>query len=86
MFYPIMLGTTKDDPLKSRMMFGFGRTLVNMFIRGFINKQRAKFALAPIRDVWAHWLGENAIDISQRLQNVNGVELTVQLIEKEFRK
>jgi UDP:flavonoid glycosyltransferase YjiC (YdhE family) len=27
-----------------------------------------------------------AIEISQRLQNVNGIELTVQLIEKEFKK
>jgi hypothetical protein len=29
---------------------------------------------------------KNAAEISQRLQDVNGVELTVQLIEKEFRK
>jgi UDP:flavonoid glycosyltransferase YjiC (YdhE family) len=29
---------------------------------------------------------KNALDISNRLQNVNGIELTVQLIEKEFNK
>jgi sterol 3beta-glucosyltransferase len=29
---------------------------------------------------------KNAAEIAQRLQNVNGVELTVQLIEKEFGK
>jgi UDP:flavonoid glycosyltransferase YjiC (YdhE family) len=27
---------------------------------------------------------KNALEISQRLQKVNGVELTIQLIEKEF--
>ncbi len=60
-FYPIILGTTKDDPLKNRMMFGFGRSMINMFIKGFINKHRARFGLPPISDVWAHWLGENVI-------------------------
>jgi vancomycin aglycone glucosyltransferase len=60
-YYPIMLGTAKDDPLKNRMMFGFGRSLINIFMKGFINKHRAKFALPPIRDVWTHWLGENVI-------------------------
>ena len=29
---------------------------------------------------------KNAEEISQRLQNVNGIELTIQLIEKEFKK
>jgi sterol 3beta-glucosyltransferase len=29
---------------------------------------------------------KNAVEISNRLQNVNGIELTVQLIEKEFKK
>ncbi len=60
-YYPIMLGTAKDDPLKNRMMFGFGRSLINIFMKGFINKHREKFALPPIRDVWTHWLGENVI-------------------------
>ncbi len=68
-FYPIVLGTTKDDPLKSRMMFGFGRSLINMFMKGFINKHRAKFALPPIKDVWAHWLGENVIVACDRELN-----------------
>jgi vancomycin aglycone glucosyltransferase len=32
-----------------------------MFIKGLINKQRNKFLLPPIKDVWAHWLGEEVI-------------------------
>jgi UDP:flavonoid glycosyltransferase YjiC (YdhE family) len=68
-FYPIVLGTTKDDPLKSRMMFGFGRSLINIFMKGFINKHRADFALPPISDVWAHWLGENVIVACDRELN-----------------
>ena len=60
-YYPIVLGTTPDDPLKNRFMFGLGRSLINMFIKGLINKQRIKFLLPPIKDVWAHWLGEEVI-------------------------
>jgi vancomycin aglycone glucosyltransferase len=60
-FYPIILGTTKDDPLKNRMMFGFGRKIMNLMIKGFVNKNRAKFGLAPIKDIWEHWMGENVI-------------------------
>lgn len=60
-YYPIVLGTTADDPLKSRIMFGFGRSMVNMFIKGFINKHRAKFSLPPIKDVWSNWLGDRVI-------------------------
>ncbi len=68
-FYPIMLGTTKDDPFKNRMMFGFGRSMMNVFVKGFINKHRAAFALPPIKDVWAHWLGENVIVACDRELN-----------------
>jgi UDP:flavonoid glycosyltransferase YjiC (YdhE family) len=60
-FYPILLGTTQDDPFKSRMMFGFGRKMMNLILKGFINKQRAKYRLPPIKDIWEHWLGENVI-------------------------
>jgi vancomycin aglycone glucosyltransferase len=60
-FYPIMLGTTKDDPIKNRMMFGFGRSVMNLLMRGYINKSRVKSGLPPIKDIWQHWLGENAI-------------------------
>jgi len=60
-FYPVILGTTKDDPFKNRMMFGFGRKIVNLMTKGFINKQRAKYGLPPIKDVWEHWLGKNVI-------------------------
>jgi vancomycin aglycone glucosyltransferase len=60
-FYPIILGTTKDDPLKNRMMFGFGRVMMNMLMKGFINRNRVKFGLPPIKDLWDHWMGENVI-------------------------
>jgi len=60
-FYPVILGTTKDDPFKNRMMFGFGRKMVNLLMKGFINKQRANYGLPPIKDIWEHWMGENVI-------------------------
>ena len=60
-YYPIVLGTTSDDPLKNRIMFGFGRSMINVFIKSFINKHRAKFSLPPIKDVWSHWLGDRVI-------------------------
>ena len=60
-FYPIILGTTKDDPVKNRVMFGFGRMIMNLMMKGFINKQRANYGLPPIKDIWAHWMGENVI-------------------------
>jgi vancomycin aglycone glucosyltransferase len=60
-YYPIILGTTKDDPLKNRVMFGFGRVMMNILMRGFINKNRAKLGLPPIKDLWDHWMGENVI-------------------------
>lgn len=60
-YYPIVLGTTADDPLKNRIMFGFGRSMINMFIKGFINNHRARFSLPPIKDVWSNWLGDRVI-------------------------
>jgi len=60
-FYPVILGTTKDDPLKNRMMFAFGRLMMNLVIKGLINKQRANYGLSPIKDIWEHWMGENVI-------------------------
>ena len=60
-YYPIILGTTKHDPLKNRLMFGFGRAIINLFMKGFINKLRAKNGLPPIKDTWKHWMGDNVI-------------------------
>jgi vancomycin aglycone glucosyltransferase len=60
-FYPILLGTTKDDPLKNRMMFSFGRKVMNLMMKGYVNKARATYGLPPVRDIWEHWLGENVI-------------------------
>lgn len=60
-FYPILLGTTKDDPLKNRMMFNFGRKMMNLMMKGYVNKARAAHGLKPVKDIWAHWLGEEVI-------------------------
>lgn len=60
-FYPIILGTTKDDPWKNRMMFGFGRKMMNLVMKGYFNKARVKYGLSPIKDIWEHWLGESVI-------------------------
>jgi vancomycin aglycone glucosyltransferase len=30
-------------------------------MKGFINKNRARYELSPIKDIWAHWLGDNVI-------------------------
>ena len=68
-YYPIVLGTTKEDPLKNRILFGSGRSLINMFMKSFINKQRIRYSLPPIKDVWSHWLGENVIVACDRELN-----------------
>jgi vancomycin aglycone glucosyltransferase len=60
-FYPILLGTTRHDPLANRIMFCFGRSAINLVIKGFINKQRAGIGLKPIKDVWQNWMGDNVI-------------------------
>jgi vancomycin aglycone glucosyltransferase len=60
-FYPVLLGTAKTDPFFSRMMFGFGRSMINMLMKGFLNKKRMQLGLEPVDDVWAYWMGENVI-------------------------
>jgi vancomycin aglycone glucosyltransferase len=77
-FYPMILGTTKDDPLKNRMMFGFGRLMMNILLKGYINKNRAKFRVPPIMDIWEHWLGNNVIVACDKELNAvrNGVAFT----------
>lgn len=60
-FYPVILGTTKDDPLKNRLMFGFGRKMMNLMMKGYINKARAEYGLPPIKDIWEQWMGTNVI-------------------------
>ena len=60
-FYPVLLGPGKSDPFFNRLMFGFGRYMTNMVMKGFINKLRVEAGLAPIKDVWGHWMGEHVI-------------------------
>jgi vancomycin aglycone glucosyltransferase len=68
-FYPVLLGPTKDDPFKNRLMFGFGRLIMNLMMKGFINKYRASCELQPIKDIWEHWMGENVIIACDRELN-----------------
>jgi vancomycin aglycone glucosyltransferase len=60
-FYPILLGTAKTDPLPNRMLFSFGKNFMNLLMKGLVNKNRAKFGLPPVKDLWIHWLGQNVI-------------------------
>lgn len=60
-FYPMILGTAKEDPLFNRTMFRFGRFIINLFSRGYINKQRNRLGVQPIKDVWQYWMGDNVI-------------------------
>jgi vancomycin aglycone glucosyltransferase len=68
-YYPIILGTIKDDPLKSRLMFGFGRKMMNLTVKGFVNKQRVYYGLPPVKDIWEHWMGKNVIVASDKELN-----------------
>lgn len=65
-FYPMILGTTREDPFLNRIGFGFGRFAMNLLMKGFINKHRAKYGLPPIKDIWAHWMGERVIVASDK--------------------
>lgn len=60
-FYPMILGTARGDPLFNRTMFRFGKFIINLFSRGYINKQRDRLEIQPIKDVWQYWMGENVI-------------------------
>jgi vancomycin aglycone glucosyltransferase len=68
-FYPLILGTTRDDPFKNRMMFAFGRSMMNLLMKGFMNKFRAKSGLQPLKDIWAHWMGDKVIVACDRELN-----------------
>jgi len=83
-FYPIMLGTSKDDPLKNRMLFGFGRSIMNMMLKGFVNKNRAKAGLPPIKGIWEHWVGENVIVACDRELNEARDGVAFQFIQTAF--
>jgi vancomycin aglycone glucosyltransferase len=60
-FYPILLGTSNNDPFINRVLFGFGKSMTNMVMKSFINKKRAGVELKPIKDVWADWMGDHVI-------------------------
>lgn len=42
-------------------MFGFGRKMMNLMMKGYINKARAEYGLPPIKDIWEQWMGTNVI-------------------------
>ncbi len=60
-YYPVILGPGTNAPAKDRMMFGFGRSVINSFSKGYMNKYRKSVGLPPISDVWTHWMGEEVI-------------------------
>jgi vancomycin aglycone glucosyltransferase len=60
-FYPALLGTSRNDPFINRLLFGFGRSMTNMVMKRFINKKRLNAGLEPIKDVWSNWMGDNVI-------------------------
>jgi UDP:flavonoid glycosyltransferase YjiC (YdhE family) len=43
------------------MMFNVGRKMLNLMMKGYINKARRKFDLPPVKDIWEHWMGDNVI-------------------------
>jgi len=68
-FYPVLLGTSKYDPFLNRLMFGFGRLMTNLVMKGFINKKRIEVGLQPIKDVWGNWMGDHVIAACDRELN-----------------
>jgi len=68
-FYPVLLGPGKFDPIFNRLMFGFGRLMTNLVMKGFINKMRIKAGLQPIKDVWGYWMGDYVIAACDRELN-----------------
>jgi vancomycin aglycone glucosyltransferase len=60
-FYPVLLGPARTDPLFHRMLFAFGRSMTNMVMKSLINKKRVALNLPPVTDVWAHWMGDHVI-------------------------
>ncbi len=65
-FYPTLLGTTNEDKLIYRILFGFGRSMTNMVMKSFINKKRKEVGLQPIKDVWANWMSDHVIAACDR--------------------
>ena len=57
-FYPALMGPGKKDPAVGRVLWSLAKTVTNLVLKGFINKQRATFGLTPIADVWESWMGE----------------------------
>ncbi len=37
-FYPMLLGTSKNDPIFNRLLFGLGRSMTNLVMKSFINE------------------------------------------------
>ncbi len=60
-FYPSILGPAGTDSFAYRKLFGFGRLMTNMVMKGYINKKRNELGLPPVMDVWADWMGDEVI-------------------------
>jgi vancomycin aglycone glucosyltransferase len=68
-FYPVLLGPARKDPLFNRILFAFGRSMTNMVMKSLINRKRAALSLPPVNDVWGHWMGEHVIVACDRELN-----------------
>jgi vancomycin aglycone glucosyltransferase len=60
-FYPAILGASKNAPLFNRILWKFGKSIMNPILLSFINKKRFELKLNPIKDVWSYWMGEHVI-------------------------
>ncbi len=67
----VILGTRGDvQPMVALATgFGFGRLAMNILMKGFVNKNRSKLGLKPIKDIWEHWVGENVLIACDRELN-----------------
>ena len=83
-FYPALLGTSKTDPFFYKMLFGLGRLVTNITMKGFINKKRAAFGLNPIYDVWQHWMGDMVIAACDRELNAVPEGVSFNFIQTGF--
>jgi vancomycin aglycone glucosyltransferase len=68
-FYPALLGTSSEDKLIYRLLFGFGKLMTNLMMRSFMNRKRIKAGLLPVSDIWKHWMGDEVIVACDREVN-----------------
>ena len=60
-FAPLAILGTDRDPLALRAGGWIARLVVNLGLRGALNRERSAIGLPPVRDVLTHWAGERVI-------------------------